>query len=256
MIFASFPSFDACLWFLTIAAYLTLCARLRVNHAERRYPAFCAYIYFTAFLNIGTVLAIWVYPGGYLFFYAPMCLVAYVLMAFVAREVYSYVFGPKEALPEGTPRTVAVMLAVSVTAAAALGSGIYLIGPSTAMRAIAVSEFILTAGTCSSLWVLIFHSRRLGISWSPFIASIAIGFVLYLTTGLLARFVQSNGFAGSLLALRTENSIYFISLGWWAMALWKKEYVPERATSAQNNLLLFEHRQNMKEAARVFGIEA
>lgn len=256
MIFASLPSFDVCLWFLTIAAHLVVCLRLRLNQTERRYPAFCSYIYFTTIANLLIAFMVWRFPmGGHLYLHPSVCLIAFVLMAFVAREVYTYVFGPREALPEGTPKTVAVMLAVSVTAAAALGSGIYLIGPDTAMRAIAVFEFILTAGTCSSLWVLIFHSRRLGISWSPFIASITIGFVLYLTVGLLARFVQSNGYAVSLLALRAENSIYFISLGWWALALWKREYVPERATGAQNQLLLFAHRKNMDEAAGVFGVK-
>src|SRR5258708_20300794 len=105
---------DAGIW-LVIAAWQILVAIIvHRTTMERHYPAFSLFVYFAALKTVALLSISSRYALLFAGVYYAVSLMASVLMALVVGEIYYQVFGPRLALPEGTPRSVALWLAAAV----------------------------------------------------------------------------------------------------------------------------------------------
>ena len=187
------PTFSLCLWFAVAASLLFLSSLLMVGGYGYKYPRFTTLIHFT---TCGcTVLLLtarfWDYHA-FTWIYFTYRVAWDVLAAMAAREVYMKVFGPSWSLPPSVPRSVAVHLAMVVTAAAAVSVALHATTGNMALRYGATAEGALYGALAGLYFVLFCVSRKRSITWHWRIKHIAGGMALILVVNTLATFFRGH----------------------------------------------------------------
>ncbi len=242
-------AFDAGLWLVIAACQILLAIIVHRTTMERHYPAFSLFVYFAALKTVALLSISSRYALLFAGVYYAVSLMASVLMALVVGEIYYKVFGPRLALPEGTPRSVALWLAAAVTCCVILAVVLRPThgGPYTTI--LGAIQAALVSGLSVSMWILAGYSRWLGISWRPHVAGIAVGIVLSLSIHTITLFVGGlSSRPTAELARRVGQLAYLLSLAWWGWALWEKEPVPEKATPEMVRAVLSGHQETMEAA--------
>src|SRR5258708_22025233 len=126
-------AFDAGLWLVIAACQILLAIIVHRTTMERHYPAFSLFVYFAALKTVALLSISSRYALLFAGVYYAVSLMASVLMALVVGEIYYKVFGPRLALPEGTPRSVALWLAAAVSLWGIITVGLWAthVGPHT-----------------------------------------------------------------------------------------------------------------------------
>lgn len=245
---AQFPTFDLILWITIAVLHGLLAVLLRRSSYEDRYPRFVLNVYFAALSNVVLILLVALsHPRAYVWETEAACVVGFFLTGLCAAEVYSYVYGPRIALPRGTPRTVALLLTVSLSLTVALGVLLHATKGSHIAQIIVTAEFMVNAAAAVTFWLMVVHSRRLGIVlWRPQIVYITSGFLMQLTPGLITIFLRGNANPRvGYLAGRIGQILYLASLVWWNWCFWEKEPEPTETTDGEVEAVLAGHRNNM-----------
>ncbi|MFL6314826.1 MAG: hypothetical protein ACJ71W_22195 [Terriglobales bacterium] len=250
---ANLSSFDVFLW-LTIALGQTiLSAIIMRRRMDRRYLAFCCYIYFST-LKTWILISI---PSGHAWLYfwlSYACSVtACILMAMAVGELYRKTFAPGWArVPAWVPRNVAAWLAGAISSCAVLAIALRPMGWNRYAAVMAGIQAALVSAILISLVILALYARHLGITWRPWPLRIACGFIFFL--GVNATTMHMLGITSRETAetvRRLGQIAYLVSLLWWGGALWGIETVPTAATAEQIADMVSEHRRTVTAAARL-----
>lgn len=229
---SSLPSISLAIW-LTIAVSLAFLSVVLVSaRSSVRYPYFSTLIHFTTF-SCYALLAVgwWASRISYFWSYYAFRVIANLLTALVAWEVYRKVFGPAIALPPATPRRIALNLLVMLSSWTLLAPLLRptVSGPYTRMAL--TGEQMMYGALAGTFGVLILFSRKMGITWRPRIAAIVCGLAVILIVNLAMAFLKSHLHGGT---MRTANDVgqiaYLLSYLYWAWCFLEKEQpVPSSA---------------------------
>ncbi len=213
------------LWLASVAGQLFVCALLLRGRAAR-HPAFRAYIITQTACDLAALLA-WFTPSAYFAaYYIDMVATSAVTML-CALEVYRRVFGWRASIPLFTPEktggTIAAAFGLAIILA--LLAGARYGGEWT--RAMVSAEQGLTIGSWAAFVILAVFSRRIFLPWLGNTASIAGGFVLYLSVDVVTVFIRSWSVRPAVLALAGEiqQAGYLLAVGWWCLVLRKQEEI-------------------------------
>lgn len=246
-------SFDVFLWFAIAIAQTILSAFTMWRRLDRRYLAFCSFVYF-ATLKTWFLMAI---PGsnGWIYFwsYYACSVVACVLMAMAVGELYVKTFAKGWAkVPAWVPRTVKTWLAAAISSCAVLAIALKPLGVNKYVVYMGAIQAALVSALLISMIVLMIYSRHLGIGWRPWPQRIAIGFLIFLSVNGASIYVLGLTTRETAELVRRLGQIaYFVSLMWWGSTLWAKETVPEKATAEQVKEMVGVHRRTVAAAAQL-----
>lgn len=222
---SSLPPISLAIW-LTIAVCLAfLSVVLVLARSGIRYPYFSTLIHFTTF-SCYVLLAVgwWASRLSYIWSYYAFRVIADLLTALVAWEVYRKVFGPASALPPTIPRRIALNLLMVVSSWVFLATVLRATVTGIYARIALTGEQMLYGALAGTFGVLILYSRRMGISWRPRVASIAHGFAVILIVNLAMAFLKSHTHGQM---MRTANDVghvaYLLSYIYWVWCFLEKE---------------------------------
>jgi hypothetical protein len=244
---------DVFLWFAIAIGQTILSAIALRRRLDRRYLAFCSYIYFST-VKTWFLIAI---PSGqdwlYFWAYYACSVTACILMAMAVGELYRKTFAKGWArVPSWVPHNVGAWLAGAISSCAVLAIALRPIGWNRYAALMAGIQAALVSAILISLVILVLYSRHLGIGWRPWPLRIACGFIFFL--GVNATTMHMLGITSretAELVRRLGQIAYFVSLLWWGCTLWARETVPEKATAEQIAEMVGAHRQTLATAAQL-----
>lgn len=223
------------LWVAIMAAQVCLAVTLQRARAPRRYPAFCAYIYFG--LIAGVITPFSVGSGNRMLAFWTYCVCALteaILTFFSALEIYRLIFGPNWAMPEWAPRRVATMIGTALGLALAFFAILRPVNGGPHTQWLTRFQFCATFILLATFIILFGYSRRLGFTWTTRCASIAGGFVLYLAVALIGQFAMAElSISVAVIVGHIGMAVYLTSLLWWGWALYGKERSVARPTAEE-----------------------
>ena len=222
------------LWIVSIALQATACALVFRRKYFAHWKAFGYYLLVMASTSaLMLPLAIWGSTDLYAVTYAIVDFVEALLVSLVVLEILVRVLEPFETLPGRTVARFCFWAVLGISSAVVLtvviprtpGSRTWLFVdlPLTLERTIFLADAAI-------LWVLLFQTKALGISWKSSVAEIAVAFVLYLTVQSTTRFVlgvYSNPVARNMAAEVGQFS-YLIALGSWIWTMTHRDPIPPR----------------------------
>lgn len=192
------------------------------------------------------VVAVLFKPRAYTVAYYVLTLSADILVFFVAHEIYSKVFGPRNALPSFVPERTATMMAVSFTAAVSLS--LILRATEVWFKWLLTTEQTLTAAAFATFWILFTYSKTLRIKWPKRASEIWTGFALYLTISVIAVFIRARAASPVAIAAdRTAQISYLLAAVWWGWRLREEDEIAVAMTSEQVGEMREHHERTMDE---------
>lgn len=244
---AYFSAVDVGIWILTIAAQFAVSAFLRKGKANG-FPAFRAYIYlYTIGCPLTFLVAAFLKPRAYVVAYYALTLSTEILLFFVAREIYSKVFGPKMALPRFVPERTATMMVISFTGAALFSVILHATKSWFWYKLLLTTEQVLAAAAFATFWILFTYSRSLRIHWPKRALEIWIGFALSLTVSIIAVLLRAHGSASIAVAAdRAAQIAGLLAVVWWGWRLRSREEIVVALTTEQVREMRECHEDTMK----------
>jgi hypothetical protein len=217
------------LWFAGIALQVLSCWAVVKRGYFQHWKAFAYYLFIMPALSIPMIpIAIWGTFPVYTAMYVIGAVMEALLLSLVVLEIMVKVMEPFEALPGKTIARFGFFAVLSISLAVTLSVMVHGHGFAQQVEIALTVERTIFLVDALLLWILLFQSKSLGISWKSSVAEIAIGFVLYLTVQATARFM---------ILLHTENSIltianftgqvaYMISLCSWIWTMYRRDPAP------------------------------
>lgn len=229
-----FPASVYILWITSLALQGTACALVFRRKYFAHWKAFGYYLLVMASTStLMLPLAIWGSTGLYAITYTIVDFVEALLVSLVVLEILVRVLEPFETLPGRTVArfcfwavlgiSSAVVLTVVIPHAPGQRAWLFVDLPLTLERTIFLADAAI-------LWVLLFQTKALGITWKSSVAEIAVAFVLYLTVQSTTRFVlgvYSNPVARNIAAEVGQFS-YLIALVSWMWTMTHRDPIPPR----------------------------
>lgn len=226
---------DVFLWFAIALGQTILSAIVLRRRLDRRYLAFCCYIYFSMLTTWALIAIPSSMPWIYFWAYYAISTVACILMAMAVGELYRKTFAPGWArVPTWVPRNVAAWLAGAISSCAVLAVALRPMGWNRYAAVMAGIQAALVSALLISLVILVLYARHLGIGWRPWPLRIACGFIFFLSVN--ATTMHMLGITSretAELVRRLGQIAYFVSLLWWGGALWGIETVPAAGIDEQ-----------------------
>lgn len=221
------------LWSINLAFICWACWAVSRKGFFAHWKAFGYYLFYQLAQNLLlltislTVKSSRIYAVGYVV----ADFIEVILLSLVVLEILVKVLDPFEALPGRTVARLCYWAVLGVSVAVALSvalpgnhrADLVVDLPLTVERTIYLAEAMI-------MWVLLFQSKALGVTWKSSVAEIAIGFVLYLTVQATTRFVMGLYDNDVMRELATEvgQVAYLISLGGWIWTMTHRDPLPAR----------------------------
>jgi hypothetical protein len=250
---ANLNSFDVLLWFAIAISQSLLSAILLRRRLDRRYLAFCSFIYFSTF-KTWVLIAISIGEGWlYFWLYYACSFTACILMAMAVGELYRKMFAKDWArVPAWVPRNVSAWLAGAISSCAVLAVALRPAGWNKYAVIMAGVQAALVSALLISLVILVLYARHLGIGWRPWPLRIACGFIFFLSVNATTLHMLGITSRDTAETVRRLGQIaYFVSLLWWGGTLWGVETLPEAATSEQIADMVGANRRTVTAAAQL-----
>jgi hypothetical protein len=152
-----------------------------------------------------------------------------LLLSLVVLEIMVKVMEPFEALPGKTVARFGFLAVLGLSLAVTLSVMVHGHGLGQQVEIPLTVERTIFLVDATLLWILLFQSKSLGITWKSSVAEIAIGFVLYLTVQAVVRFViplyTDTSFVTNFANI-TGQIAYMISLCSWIWTMYRREPAP------------------------------
>jgi hypothetical protein len=217
------------LWFIGSALQVLSCWAVVKKGYFQHWKAFSYYLFIMPALSIPMIpIAIWGTFPVYTAMYVIGAVLEALLLSLVVLEIMVKVMEHFEALPGKTVARFGFLAVLGISLAVTLSVMVHGHGFAQQVEIALTVERTIFLVDALLLWILLFQSKSLGITWRSSVAEIAIGFVLYLTVQATARFM---------ILLYTDNSIltianftgqiaYMISLCSWIWTMYRREPAP------------------------------
>lgn len=217
------------IWFIGSALQLLSCWAVVKKGYFQHWKAFAYYLFLMPALSIPMIpIAIWGTFPVYTAMYVIGAVMEALLLSLVVLEIMVKVMEPFEALPGKTIARFGFLAVLGISLAVTISVMVHGHGSPPQVEIALTVERTIFLVDALLLWILLFQSKSLGISWKSSVAEIAIGFVLYLTVQATARFM---------ILLYTDNSIltianitgqiaYLISLCSWIWTMHRRDPAP------------------------------
>ncbi|HEV3041865.1 MAG TPA: hypothetical protein VHA33_29140 [Candidatus Angelobacter sp.] len=228
---------DYLLWGTIAALQLVLLAFACRQKLTRKLPWYVGLLAFFSAKSIALMAVAQLSSYAlYMYAYYVGITIEIPLLILVVYDFFKIVFEPRSTLPPGTlPKISLTMVCVFLAGAVAAiwrpsqSTDVMLALLRTVHRS---TEFVV----CCSLWTVIVYARFMGIPWTRKVAGIASGFLFYLTTQTLVTSVLA--FVGQqqpwvMILNRVSSGSYLVGLGFWAIALSRKDIPVEMPTQAE-----------------------
>jgi len=253
MFFHSISLYSRILFIAITALQCFLAIMLLRWDAWKRYPVMSVYLTWLAIGGAANLLiGLFGTAMDYFYTYYVVTLLGNLAAFAVALELYYKIFDPRFGLFAWGRRQVVIIILVSLAVAITLGLLFAARNGGSLTRTMTtVSEVMIVAlwATFCALWI---YSRSLGFTWSPRVAGIAMGFILYLTVSVICIFISTRSSrSAALLANQVEMAAEFLSMAWWLGVFWGEEKVPEEAISEEVEETVARYRKTVEEAAQM-----
>lgn len=219
-------------WILGGALQLASCwAVIRKNYL-RHWTAFGTYLFVMAASSLIMIpIALWGSYRAYTVMYVIGAVVEALLLSLVVLEIMVKVMEPFEALPGKTVARFGFFAVLGLALAVTLSVMVHGHGLGQQVEIPLTVERTIFLVDATLLWILLFQSKSLGITWKSSVAEIAIGFVLYLTVQAVVRFIiplySDTDFVRNFANI-TGQIAYMISLGSWIWTMYRRDPAPPR----------------------------
>lgn len=222
-------SIQHALWLLGILCQFVACwAVLRRRDFFRNWPVFSFYLFYMA---AQTVVSFAVYRmasrGTYALVYYSVDFIEAILINLVVLEILVKVLDAFESLPGRTVARFCFWTVLGISTA--VGLSVLLPHSVKANYDVFMTiERTIFLADAALLWVLLFQSKALGITWKSSPAEIATGFIVYLTVQSTTRFVMAFHRVGPLVTISTEvgQVAYLAALVGWIWTILHRDPLP------------------------------
>jgi len=235
MFFHSIPLYSRIVFIAITALECFLAIMLLRWDAWKRYPVMSAYLTWQAVGGAADLLiARFGAPMSYFFAYYVVTILLQLFGFAVALELYYKIFDPRIGLFAWGRRHVVIIILVSLAVAITLGLLFAARNGGSLTRTMATVNEVMTVALWATFCALAIYSRSLGFTWSPRVAGIAMGFILYLTVSVTCIFISTrSSLSAALIANQVEIAAEFLSMAWWLGVFWGEEKLPEEAISEE-----------------------
>jgi hypothetical protein len=235
MLFHNHPLYSRILFFAITALECFLAIMLLRWDAWKRYPVMSVYLTWQA---IGGFAALLIACFGaampYFYTYYVVTILGNLIVFAVALELYYKIFDPRIGLFAWGRRQVVIIISASLAVAIILGLLFAARNGGSLTRTLATVTVVMSVALWATFCALAIYSRSLGFTWSPRVAGIAMGFILYLTVSDICIFISArSSLSAALIANQVEMAAEFLTVAWWLGVFWGEEKLPEEAISDQ-----------------------
>lgn len=253
MFFHSIPLYSRILFVAITALECFLALTLLRWDAWKRYPVISAYLTWLAVGGAANLLiARFAAPMSYFYTYYVVTILANLMAFAVALELYYKIFDPRIGLFAWGRRQVVIIISTSLAVAITLGLLFAARNGGSLTRTMATVNEVMTVALWATFCALAIYSRSLGFTWTPRVAGIATGFILFLTVSVICIFISTrSSLSVALFANQVAMAAEFLSMAWWLGVFWGEEKLAEEAISEPAEETMARYRKTVEEAAQM-----